>query len=104
MSDNRLVLTGRLLRAPKRNTSPAGVPHCQFWLEHRSAQTEAGLNRQAYCQMAVVLSGEAFEQDSLQLTMGSEVRVTGFVSSHKLPSGEYRLVLHAHTIDLLSRG
>jgi primosomal replication protein N len=104
MSENRLVLQGRLLRAPKRSTSPAGVPHCQFWLEHRSQQFEAGFSRQSYCQMSVVLSGKAFEHSSLQLNMGCEVRVAGFISSHKTANGIPRLVLHAQEFDLISEG
>ncbi|MGY5452141.1 primosomal replication protein N [Agarivorans sp. MS3-6] len=104
MSENRLVLQGRVLRAPKRSTSPAGVAHCQFWLEHRSQQQEAGFSRQAYCQMAVVASGDILKQDSSHISMGCEVKVSGFLSSHKAANGTYRLVLHASEIDLLSRG
>ncbi len=40
---NRLVLSGTVCRTPLRKVSPSGIPHCQFVLEHRSVQEEAGI-------------------------------------------------------------
>ncbi|STF43344.1 primosomal replication protein N [Escherichia coli] len=54
---NRLVLSGTVCRTPLRKVSPSGIPHCQFVLEHRSVQEEAGFHRQAWCQMPVIVSG-----------------------------------------------
>ncbi|MCE1644769.1 primosomal replication protein N, partial [Enterobacter hormaechei] len=42
MTTNRLVLSGTVCKVPIRKVSPAGIPHCQFVLEHRSQQQEAG--------------------------------------------------------------
>jgi primosomal replication protein N len=102
VTDNRLVLIGNLVKAPKYSTSPSGIPHCQFWLEHRSQQTEAGLLRQAYTNIAVVASGEGFQKHLLPLSMGCCVRVSGFLNNHRSQNGVPRMVLHAHQIDLLS--
>ncbi|RKF15798.1 primosomal replication protein N [Alginatibacterium sediminis] len=104
MTENRVTLSGRVARAPKNSVSPAGIPHCQFWLEHRSQQLEAGFSRQAYCYMAVALSGELHKQVTQQVTMGCDVKVMGFIHQHRQVSGESRLVLHAQQIELLSRG
>ncbi len=41
---NRLVLSGTVCRTPLRKVSPSGIPHCQFVLEHRSVQEEAGVS------------------------------------------------------------
>ncbi|RAN86346.1 primosomal replication protein N, partial [Bacillus sp. SRB_28] len=43
---NRLELSGIICRTPIRKVSPSGIPHCQFVLEHRSVQEEAGFHRQ----------------------------------------------------------
>ncbi|WP_163885854.1 primosomal replication protein N, partial [Providencia stuartii] len=59
MFTNRLVLTGTVCKALIRKVSPSGIPHCQFVLEHRSQQQEAGLTRQAWCRMPIIVSGQA---------------------------------------------
>ncbi len=97
--ENQLVLQGALLKAPKRSTSPAGVPHCFFEIEHRSNQLEAGFNRQAWLRLGVVVSGEASQHLTHDLSIGSQVRVSGFLTSHKTSSGLGRLVLHANHIE-----
>lgn len=102
MTENCLVITGELTRAPRYRTSPGGIEHCQFWLAHRSSQLEAGLNRQAYCQIGVVASGKEFRQELLPLSMGSQVRVQGFLQTQKARNGESKLILHAQQIELLS--
>ncbi|MCE1699850.1 single-stranded DNA-binding protein, partial [Enterobacter hormaechei] len=45
MTTNRLVLSGTVCKTPIRKVSPSGIPHCQFVLEHRSQQQEAGFSR-----------------------------------------------------------
>ncbi|KAA1460852.1 primosomal replication protein N, partial [Escherichia coli] len=61
MTTNRLVLSGTVCKVPIRKVSPAGIPHCQFVLEHRSQQQEAGLSRQAWCRMPVIASGQLLQ-------------------------------------------
>lgn len=55
--DNRFSLIGTVCQLPKRNKSPNGIVHCQFWLEHRSEQVESGLSRQAWLKMLIQISG-----------------------------------------------
>lgn len=100
--DNCLVITGELSRAPHYRMSPSGIGHCHFWLQHYSQQTEAGLNRQAHCFIAVVASGREFSKELLPLQMGCTVRVKGFLQTQKDRNGESKLVLHAQHIELLS--
>lgn len=97
--DNQLVLQGVICKALKRKSSPAGIPHCFFELEHRSTQEEAGFNRQTWLRLGVVVSGEASQQLTHDLSIGSSVQVTGFLTSHKTQSGLGRLVLHAKHIE-----
>ncbi|EIW88703.1 primosomal replication protein N [Alishewanella agri BL06] len=65
-------------------------------------QQEAGLNRQAYVRMQVVLSGTVLQQHAQHLTLGSMVRVSGFLNRHQSRSGQAKLVLHAQQIEQLS--
>ncbi|MBK5073674.1 primosomal replication protein N [Budviciaceae bacterium CWB-B4] len=101
---NRLVLSGIVTKTPIRKVSPSGVPHCQFVLEHRSQQQEAGFNRQAWCRMPVVVSGQQSQALTHSITVGSSLRVSGFVSSHQGRNGLNKLVLHAEQIELIDSG
>lgn len=100
--DNSTVLVGTICRQPEYSESPAGIPHTVLVLEHRSLQTEAGLNRQAYVRMQVVLTGVALTQHTRQLTLGNTVKVTGFLNRHQSRSGQAKLVLHAQQIEHIS--
>ena len=80
---NRLVLSGTVCRTPLRKVSPSGIPHCQFVLEHRSVQEEAGFHRQAWCQMPVIVSGHENQAITHSITVGSRITVQGFISCHK---------------------
>lgn len=99
MSDNRLVLAGTVVRSPKRSCSPAGVPHCEFVLEHQSQQQEADLPRRAWCRIQVIASGEGLQRYTDKLIAGCNITVTGFISRHQTPDGLGKLVLHAHHIE-----
>ena len=104
MTSNRLVLTGTVCKVPIRKVSPSGIPHCQFVLEHRSIQQEAGLSRQAWCRMPVIVSGQAFQATTHRFTVGSMLTVQGFISSHQGRNGLTKLVLHAEQIELIDSG
>ncbi|EMF7562165.1 primosomal replication protein N [Serratia marcescens] len=104
MTANRLVLSGIVCKAPVRKVSPSGIPHCQFVLEHRSQQMEAGFSRQAWCRMPVVVSGQQSQALTQRLTVGSQITVQGFVSCHQGRNGLSKLVLHAEQIELIDSG
>ncbi|WP_072010938.1 MULTISPECIES: primosomal replication protein N [unclassified Serratia (in: enterobacteria)] len=104
MTANRLVLSGTVCKTPVRKVSPSGIPHCQFVLEHRSSQVEAGFSRQAWCRMPVVVSGQQSQALTQRLTVGSRVTVQGFVSCHQGRNGLNKLVLHAEQIELIDSG
>ena len=76
--DNRFSLIGTVCQLPKRNKSPNGIEHCQFWLEHRSEQVESGLSRQAWLKMLVQVSGNQLIEKTQSITVGSKILVVGF--------------------------
>lgn len=104
MTANRLVLFGTVCKTPIRKVSPSGIPHCQFVLEHRSQQEEAGFNRQAWCRMPVVVSGHQSQALTHSITVGTQLTVYGFISCHQGRNGLNKVVLHAEQIELIDSG
>ena len=102
MTENCLVLVGNLVGQLQLSTSPAGVHHCQFTIEHRSIQMEDGLNRQAFVRMQVVVTGDWSQRLASELTEGMPIKVTGFINRHESRTGNPVLVLHAHQIEMIS--
>ncbi|WP_048637616.1 primosomal replication protein N [Brenneria goodwinii] len=104
VTTNRLVLSGTVCKTPIRKVSPSGIPHCQFVLEHRSTQEEAGFNRQAWCRMPVIVSGPASQAFTHSITVGTQLTVHGFISCHQGRNGLSKIVLHAEQIELIDSG
>ena len=104
MTANRLTLSGTVCKTPTRKVSPSGIPHCQFVLEHRSEQVEAGFTRQAWCRMPVIISGKAHKHITQSITVGTVLTVQGFISCHQAKNGLNKVVLHAEQIDLIDSG
>ena len=99
--DNRLVISGTLGNAPETRYSPAGIPITRFTLRHESIQQEAGMQRQAICNIAVIASGKQWLETTKALQSGQQIRVSGFLSRANNRQGENRLILHAEQIELL---
>ncbi|WP_286267885.1 primosomal replication protein N [Thalassotalea atypica] len=102
MKENCLVLIGLVYKKPKLSTSPAGLHHCQFLIEHRSIQVEDGLNRQAFVRMQVVATGEWSQSLASELTEGMQIQVSGFINRHESRNGNPLLVLHAQQIEMIN--
>lgn len=95
---NQLVLGGSVSKPPKLTTSPAGISHLRFVLDHQSEQQEAGYARRSFVRILVVLGGEAAKQWIHELTVGSQVQVTGFLNRIEDKNGVGKLVLHAQQL------
>lgn len=102
MLDNCLVLVGEVVKTPKISTSPAGIVHCQFSMDHKSIQVEAGMNRQAFVRIQVVLTGQLSQNLTRDLIAGCKIKVTGFINRHETRNGNSLLVLHAQNIELIT--
>lgn len=99
MAENCLVLSGFISRSPKYSSSPAGIPHCHFSLDHESMQEEANHQRRAWCRLEVVASGVELQTQTASLTKDMQVRVCGFICYRKTANGLGTLVLHAKSIE-----
>ena len=92
---------GVVTQLPKRSKSPNGIEHCQFWLEHRSEKIETGLPRQAWLKMPIQVSGNQLVEKTQSITVGSQLLIIGFITSHKTSTGLSQLVLHAEQIEFI---
>ena len=92
------MLSGIVHKAPETRYSPAGIPLSRFTLEHRSRQLEAGLEREAYCRIIVICSGEALKREAEKLCKGQQVKVQGFIARADNRQGQSLLVLHAQSL------
>ncbi|OOF70377.1 primosomal replication protein N [Rodentibacter caecimuris] len=99
--DNRFSIIGIVYQVGKRNKSPSGIEHFQFWLKHRSEQKENNLLRSAQLEMAVQVSGNQLIEKTQGITVGSRLLVAGFITSHKSLNGLNQLVLHAEQIEFI---
>lgn len=99
--ENSLVLSGSVVKTPKQSTSPAGIVHSQFSLDHRSNQNEAGMNRQAFVRIQIVATGE-LSHLTRELVAGSMITVRGFINRHESRNGNPLLVLHAQQIEMIN--
>lgn len=102
MLENCLVLVGEVVKTPKISTSPAGIVHCQFSMDHKSIQVEAGMNRQAFVRIQVVSTGQFSQNLTRDLIAGCKIKVTGFINRHETRNGNSLLVLHAQNIELIT--
>ena len=101
LQENCLMLTGAVVKTPKQSTSPAGITHSQFSIDHKSIQNEAGMNRQAFVRIQVVATGE-LSHLTRELVVGSEIKVSGFINRHESRNGNPLLVLHAQQIEMIN--
>jgi len=101
LTTNKWLLSGTVCKAPIQKVSPSGIPHCQFLLEHRSQQKEAGLYRQTWCRIPVVASGHELKKHTQNIRFGTQLTIEGFVSCHQIRD---KLVLHAEKIKFINFG
>ncbi|PKI17257.1 primosomal replication protein N [Colwellia sp. 12G3] len=99
--ENCLVLIGEVVRTPKQSTSPAGISHSQFSIDHKSIQNEAGMNRQAFVRIQVVATGD-LSHLTRELVAGNVIKVTGFINRHESRNGNPLLALHAQQIEMIN--
>ncbi|RUO60525.1 primosomal replication protein N [Pseudidiomarina insulisalsae] len=95
---NQLVLGGSVSKPPRLTTSPAGISHLRFVLDHQSEQQEAGYSRRSFVRILVVVTGEAAKQWMNELTVGTQLQVSGFLNRIEDKNGVGKLVLHARQL------
>lgn len=102
MFENCLILSGKIVKTPKQQVSPAGISHYQFAVEHVSEQIEAELPRRVSCRIKVLASGHRLASQTQHLELGMQVKIQGFIHSHKATNGISHIILHAQQIDRIN--
>jgi len=98
LSDNFVVLRGRLVERDTLRYTPAGIPMMKFRMAHESKKAEAGVSRNVSFEIQAV----AFEREAGLLAaapLGMELKVTGFLDKKGRSSAT--LVLHATQIEFV---
>jgi len=101
-AENCLVLIGEVVKSPNLSTSPAGISHCQFSIDHKSMQVEEGMTRQAFVRMRIVATGIWSQNLTRELTAGTKIKVTGFINRHEARNGNPFIALHAQQIEMIN--
>jgi primosomal replication protein N len=98
VSGNRVVLSGRIVAIDPLRHTPAGIPALNLTLAHHSRQSEAGMEREVECEVAVMALGEQ-AQHAARCKLGDGLKVQGFLARKSRNSSH--LVLHANRIELI---
>jgi primosomal replication protein N len=93
---NRLELSGEVVMLEALRHTPAGIPVLAFTLRHASIQNEAGMKRQAECEVPAVTMAEMAKK-AAGLKIGDHVKVAGFLAKKSLRND--RLVLHLNELE-----
>lgn len=92
---NRLEVHGLISELSPLRYTPAGVPVLEFVLLHESEVTEASQPRRITFSLTVVAMGD-LAQMAGTMSLGSKVRLQGFLAPVRKDSQKYRL--HAQHI------
>ena len=98
MVQNRVRLDARLSVRGDLRYTPAGTEAIDVQLDHRSTQTEAGIERQVACEIAAVALGPTARQLAA-LAPGAHIRCTGFLA-RRYRTGT-SLALHVNTFEMI---
>lgn len=96
MDCNRLEFSGKVVTLESLRFTPAGIPVLAFTIHHASIQNEAGMKRQAECEVPVVAMAEQAKK-AAGLKLGDHVKVAGFLAKKSLKND--RLVLHLNELE-----
>ena len=87
--ENSFVVRAQLIEKSALRYTPAGLPACEFKLEHVSTQMEAGQARTIQCELDAVAYGAVANQlDRIQL--GSQLRCSGFIARRSIRTQRLR--------------
>jgi primosomal replication protein N len=96
---NRVALDARLLKRSALRYTPAGIPAIDLLLGHQSIQIEAGVRRDARCEVEAVAIGDL----AVKLSTGKlnqPLQISGFLTQHSVK--DRKLVLHVVNAEAMS--
>jgi len=96
VNGNRLEISGEVVSLDVLRHTPAGIPILTFTVHHVSIQNEAGMKRQAECDVPVMAMADLAKK-ATSLEIGKHVKVAGFLAKKSLKND--RLVLHLNELE-----
>ena len=91
MKCNQVALDARLLKRSALRYTPAGIPAIDLVIGHQSIQLEAGVRREARCEVQAVAIGELAVKLSTE-KLNQPLQISGFLTQHSVK--DKKLVLH----------
>ena len=91
MKCNQVALDARLLKRSALRYTPAGIPAIDLLVGHRSTQLEAGVRREARCEVEAVAIGDLAVKLSAA-KLNQPLQISGFLTQHSVK--DRKLVLH----------
>ena len=92
---NRLDVQGQVTELSPVRYTPAGIPVLEFLISHESEVTEAGQPRQLAFVLPVLAMGDLVQMAGT-ISLGTTVRIQGFIAPVRKDSPKFRL--HAQRI------
>ena len=99
MKCNQVALDARLLKRGALRYTPAGIPALDLLIGHQSIQIEAGVRREARCEVETVAIGDLAVKLSTE-KLNQPLRISGFLAQHSVK--DRKLVLHAVSAETIS--
>lgn len=99
LQQNRVSISGVVSKKYETRITPAGIPISRLILEHQSKQTEAGLSREIKCRVLVIITGKELNDKLVNLVIGNQITVGGFLSNSGNPGFDSSLCINAIEID-----
>ena len=99
MKCNRVALDARLLKRGALRYTPAGIPAIDLLFGHQSIQIEAGVRRDARCEVEAVAIGDLAVKLSTE-KFNQPLRISGFLTQHSVK--DRKLVLHVMGAESIS--
>jgi primosomal replication protein N len=100
VEENAVVLTGLVQEIKAPYTSPAGIVHEEWVLEHRSRQTVAGKAREVKAQVIIKVTGAELNARSKGIAVGHRIRVQGLLAQANYQHTQ-QLLIHAQLIEII---
>jgi primosomal replication protein PriB len=98
VEENTVRLSGTVRELKTSRTSPAGAPHRELVLEHRSRQIVAGQMREVRAQVIVKINGRELMAVLESVSPGNRIIVTGMLAQASHHDAQ-QLLIHAQTIE-----
>lgn len=100
---NQVIIDGTICTEPAYIKTAAGIPVCQWIMQHQSERYEQGIRRKIWLRLGVVICGQELVDyaKANKFVIGTSVRCTGFMGATKSRKNETQIVLHSQELETI---